>query len=177
MDIESTLATKSDIEKLDDMNDMISEYDDMLDDVLEGEPLIDKRIFDQYVLKIKVSVNNTTYYIFYCDREPDAGIHGFITNSNYHILTDTYYYEFWENSEWNEDAGWWIGTHLKDADKANIKEIHKWFHTHYGEEDMCHTDEYWKIFTLMKEEEDNWYKFNENDDRFKELMATLIFDQ
>lgn len=219
MIIISQLASLDDINKIkDDKNKdylgleaTMDIYKEILKETLDGKKtiteLIHKFIYDNmYLLKItcffpdeECKTYNTIgkkhekghlYYIFYSDQTPDAGVHGFITNSKYVILTNPDEF-IWDkddnnldNTDINED---YLCDNTTETDKIFINKILKYFHSHYegeriidedGDEVLQNTNEYWKNFTLVnndEKDEKNYTAFNKNDKRIIGLISELVF--
>ena len=185
-------------------------YKKMLEETLDGKKtiteLIHKFSYDNmYLLKItfffpdkECKTYNTIgekhekghlYYIFYSDQTPDAGVHGFITNSEYVILTipDEFIWDKDDNNLDNTDIYEdYLCDNTTETDKIFINKILKYFHSHYegkrivdedGDEVLINTNEYWKNFTLVnndEKDENNYTIFNKNDKRINNLINTLV---
>lgn len=216
MIIISQLATLDDINKIeDDKNEeyfgleaTIDIYKEILEETLDGKKTITELIHDfiyynMYLLKItcffpdeecktyntvgKTYEKGNLYYIFYSDRTPDAGVHGFITNKQYKLLTDPDEYpDRWCEDNYEGFEHIFTEDVLED-DKKYLHQIYKYFDSNYqavtridsddGEEYVDgNTDEYFNVFTLYKKnnEEDDWYKIFEDDKRISSLIENMI---
>lgn len=209
MIIVSELTTLDDINKIeDDKNEdylgleaTIDIYKEILKETINGKKTIDELIHkfnydNMYLLKIsfffpdekcntyytinKKHIKGYLYYVFYSDQTPDAGVHGFITNNDYIILTipDEFIFDKDNNNLDNtniyED---YLCDNTTETDKIFINKILKYFHSHYKkniinkneDEVLINTNEYWKIFTLVNNNEKNI-----NDKRIDNLINTLV---
>lgn len=205
MKITSKLATLSDTKKLikndgDNILDMIYEYQEILENCIDGKISITDMFknFCQnyYVFKITFTFSNDVkYYIFYQDKEPDAGLCGFITNKQYQLLTETDEYpDRWceDNYEGFEHI---FTEEVLEDDKKYLQQIYKYFDSNYqavthididdGSEYVDgNTDEYFNVFTLYKKNNENdclidcplsnWYKIFEDDKRISSLIENMI---
>jgi len=215
MIIASQLATLDDINKVeDDKNEdylgleaTMDIYKEILEETLDGKKTITELIHEfgydnMYLLKISCFFPDDKceyllghgkghlYYIFYSDQTPDAGIHGFITDNDYKILTIP------DKFIWDKDYNNLDNTDISEEDLCDnttetntifINKILKYFHSHYeaerridknGDEILHNTNEYWKYFTLVytdEKDEKNYTAFNKNDKRIIGLISELVF--
>lgn len=217
MIIISQLATLNDINNINQeknenylgLEAYVDIYEELLEETLDGKQTIDELIHqitnnNIYLLKItcffpdkecktyhtinRKSLKGYCYYIFYSDQTPDAGIHGFITNNDYKILTipDEFIWDKDDNNLDNTDIYEdYLCDNTTETDKIFINKILKYFHSHYegkriidedGDEVLINTNEYWKNFTLVNNDEkdkNNYTTFNKNDKRINNLINTL----
>ncbi len=201
MEIFSELATYKDTSKIVENNggddyydDVISNYHYLLEKYISGE--INKgdiiKVFSEnyYLMKITFKFDgDVIYYMFYQDNEPDGGIYGIITNSDYEMLVDLdidYYNNiiFKNDLEISELIGNICHYNvLSVIDKKYLFEIYKLHIKYYmtdseeysGEDSEENIYEYYKIFTLYEKniEKNGWYKIYENNNRINNLFKEL----
>lgn len=196
MEINSELATLEDTTKLlqngsDTFWDVIHSYHELLNDLLTN--YINIYLFynnisnNNYVLKITITFKNKCYYIFYSDKEPNDAIDGFITNSNYELLTDPNNTIFYNDYNNNNNIDQYLIKNIDDIDKKYISQIRTYFLLHYsnystvdsnGHYSETNTDEYFKYFTLYSNiVNTKLYKIYYDNIRLDTIINSFIFNK